>query len=50
MGVELERSLKNNGYTFPMDFLQKGATTIQSAGPLPPAKVIPLSLKHELKL
>ena len=49
MGVELERSLKN-GYTFPMDFLQKGATTIQSVGPLPPAKVIPLSLKHELKL
>ena len=35
------RKVPQNGYTFPMDSLHKGATTIQSVGPLPPAEVIP---------
>ena len=34
------RKVPQNGYTFPMDSLRKGATMIQSVGPLPPAKVI----------
>ena len=33
------RKVPQNGYIFPMDFLQKGATMSQSLGPLPIAEV-----------
>ena len=39
------RKVPENVYTFPMDSLHKGATTIQSVGPLPPAEVIPSKVK-----
>ena len=40
------RKVPQNGYTFPMDSIQKGATTIQRVGPLPPAELNPLRLKY----
>ena len=40
------RKVPQNGYIFPMDLFQKGATTIQNVGLLPPAEVIPLRLKQ----